>query len=290
MNSKNVYFIGIGGTAMGNIACMLSKNGYNVSGSDKKLYPPMSYVLEAHSIKAFENFSEQNLMQANPDLVVVGNVISRGNPEFEWLLETKKFPFTSLAAFIGENILRDRFNIVVSGTHGKTTTTSLVTHILQQCGLDAGYMIGGVPIGFDSGAHLGTAKPFVIEGDEYDSALFDKRSKFIHYAPNVLVINNIEFDHADIFFDIDDVKRAFYNAIKIVPRNGFVVVNGDDNNIADITKDVDWTSIIRVGIGLNNDFIIADRKISENGNEFTLSDRNFGQKIEINTPLFGEYN
>ena len=285
-----MYFIGIGGTAMGNIACMLSQNGYNVSGSDKKLYPPMSDVLESHNIKVFENFSEENLIKSHPDLVVVGNVVARGNPEFEWLLETKKFPFTSLSAFIGDNILRDRFNIVVSGTHGKTTTTSLVTHILQQVGLDTGYMIGGVPIGFDSGAHLGTAKSFVIEGDEYDSALFDKRSKFIHYAPNVLVINNIEFDHADIFLDIDDVKRAFYNAIKIVPRNGFVVINGDDQNIADVIKNVDWTSIIRVGINENNDFIISNRKVYESGSKFTLTEKKPGNNIEISTPLFGEYN
>lgn len=290
MNNKKIYFMGIGGTAMGNIACMLSENGYTVCGSDNRLYPPMRDTISSHNIQFFEGFSEQNLINASPDLVIVGNVISRGNTEFEWLLETKQFPFCSLAEFTGKNILHDKFNFVVSGTHGKTTTTTLLTHVLQSQEIDAGYMIGGIPIGYAAGAHLGKDKTFVIEGDEYDTALFDKRSKFIHYSPNILIINNIEFDHADIFFDIQDVKRAFFNAIKIIPRNGFAIINGDDPNILEITQNVSWTNIVRVGTEDTNDFIINNRKTYTAGSIFSITDKKSGDSKDVKVPLFGEYN
>ena len=172
----------------------------------------------------------------------------RGNPEVEWLLDSRAFPFTSLPAMLHDQVLRHRNNIVVSGTHGKTTTTAMVAYLLRENGRDPGYLIGGVPQDPPTGSHLGTATdPFVIEGDEYDSAFFDKRSKFIHYAPKVAVFNNLEFDHADIFRDLADVQRTFTHFSRIIPRNGFAVVNGDDGNLRALGT-MPWTRVIRVGV------------------------------------------
>lgn len=214
---------------MGNAAILLCQQGYTVIGSDKNVYPPMSNALKEAGITFYESYDPRRLEKLSPDLVIIGNVIARGNIEMEWLLDKRHFPYTSLPAFLSEHILRHRHNIVITGTHGKTTTTSLTAYLLKANGFDPGYFIGGVPFDFPSGSFLGKSNnPFVIEGDEYDTAFFDKRSKFIHYQPNTLVINNLEFDHNDIFRDLEDVRRSFNHLLRIVPQSGQVILNADD--------------------------------------------------------------
>jgi UDP-N-acetylmuramate: L-alanyl-gamma-D-glutamyl-meso-diaminopimelate ligase len=230
----------------------------------------MSTVLADAGITLHEGYDPVRLAKLAPDLVVIGNAMSRGNPEVEWLLDERALPFTSLPALLHDTILKTRKNIVVAGTHGKTTTTSLTAFLLRENGRDPGFLIGGVPIDPPMGNHLGAAgDPFVIEGDEYDSAFFDKRSKFIHYAPHIAVMNNLEFDHADIFRDLADVQRTFSHLTRIVPRNGFVVMNGDDDNLKALGP-LPWTRVVRVGTGEANDARIVDFSETPEGVSFTL--------------------
>ncbi|MFA6288247.1 MAG: Mur ligase family protein [Opitutaceae bacterium] len=266
----NIYFMGICGTAMGNAALLARAAGHEVLGADTGVYPPMSTVLADAGITLHEGYDPARLAKLSPDLVVIGNAMSRGNPEVEWLLDERALPFTSLPALLHDTILKTRKNIVVAGTHGKTTTTSLTAFLLRENGRDPGFLIGGVPIDPPMGNHLGTAgDPFVIEGDEYDSAFFDKRSKFIHYAPHIAVLNNLEFDHADIFRDLADVQRTFSHLTRIVPRNGFVVMNGDDENLKALGP-LPWTRVVRVGTGEANDVRIVDFSEKPDGVSFTL--------------------
>ncbi|HWZ94635.1 MAG TPA: Mur ligase family protein [Opitutaceae bacterium] len=253
-----IYFMGIGGTAMGNAALLARAAGHEVLGADAGVYPPMSNVLADAGIIVHEGYDPERLKKLAPDLVVIGNAMSRGHPEIEWLLDTRALLFTSLPAMLHEFVLKSRRNLVVCGTHGKTTTTSLAAFLLRENGRDPGYLIGGVPHDPPTGSHLGAAAdPFVIEGDEYDSAFFDKRSKFIHYAPHIAVLNNLEFDHADIFRDLADVQRTFSHLTRIVPRNGFIVMNGDDENLRALGP-LPWTRVVRVGTGQENDLRIVD--------------------------------
>ncbi len=266
-----VFFIGICGTAMGNAAILLKKTGHEVAGSDAGVYPPMSDVLESAGIPLFEGFAEQEMLGWEPDRVVVGNAVSRGNPQVEYLLRTRRIDFVSLPQLIGEDLIGNRPAVVVAGTHGKTTTTVLTSFALAQAGREPGYLIGGVPLDLPSGNELGGEKaPFVIEGDEYDSAFFDKRSKFIHYRPKVLVLNNLEFDHGDIFRDLQDITRSFSHLLRIVPSDGFVLRNGDDPNLLAL-PDAPWTRIISVGVGEENDFRIVDFAEDGQGTRFKLT-------------------
>jgi UDP-N-acetylmuramate: L-alanyl-gamma-D-glutamyl-meso-diaminopimelate ligase len=265
-----IYFMGVCGTAMGNAALLARGAGHDVFGADSGVYPPMSTVLGAAGIALLEGYDPARLEKLAPDLVVIGNAMSRGNPEVEWLLDTRALTFTSLPAFLHDFVLKTRRNIVVAGTHGKTTTTSLAAFLLREAGRDPGFLIGGVPQDPPMGSHLGTAgDPFVIEGDEYDSAFFDKRSKFIHYAPQIAVINNLEFDHADIFRDLVDVQRTFTHFSRIVPRRGFVVLNNDDSNLRALGA-MTWTQVIKVGTGEGCDTRIVDFSESASGAEFKL--------------------
>ncbi|HYC71155.1 MAG TPA: Mur ligase family protein [Opitutaceae bacterium] len=266
-----IYFLGICGTAMGNAALLARAAGHEVSGSDQGVYPPMSTVLAAAGIVLHEGYDAARLERLAPELVVIGNAMSRGNPEVEWLLDTRALPFTSLPALLADHVLKGRRNIVVAGTHGKTTTTALAAFLLRENGRDPGYLIGGVPQDPPTGSHLGAASdPFVIEGDEYDSAFFDKRSKFIHYAPHIAVLNNLEFDHADIFRDLQDVQRTFLHLARIVPRSGWIVLNGDDDNLRALGA-IGWTRVVRVGTGAGNDLRIADHRDSPDGASFSLA-------------------
>jgi UDP-N-acetylmuramate: L-alanyl-gamma-D-glutamyl-meso-diaminopimelate ligase len=265
-----IYFMGIGGTAMGNAALLARAAGHEVLGADTGVYPPMSTVLAEAGIAAHEGYDPVRLEKLAPDLVVIGNAMSRGNPEVEWLLDTRRLRFTSLPALLHESVLQHRRNIVVAGTHGKTTTTALTAFLLRANGRDPGFLIGGVPQDPPTGNHLGAASdPFVIEGDEYDSAFFDKRSKFIHYAPHIAVLNNLEFDHADIFRDLADVQRTFSHLTRIVPRNGCIVMNGDDDNLRALGP-LPWTRVVRVGVGAGHDVQIADFAESAAGVQFKL--------------------
>ena len=265
-----LYFMGIGGTAMGNAALLARAAGHEVTGSDVGVYPPMSNVLAEAGITFYEGYDSERLAKLAPDLVVVGNAMSRGHPEVEWLLDSRSVEFTSLPDLLAKLVLKGRRNIVIAGTHGKTTTTALTAHLLLSQGRDPGYLIGGVPLDPPTGNHLGaTNDPFVIEGDEYDSAFFDKRSKFIHYAPHVAVLNNLEFDHADIFCDLADVQRTFRHFTRIVPRNGWIVMNGDDENLAALGE-MPWTRVISVGTGENNNVRITNFHESIGGTRFEL--------------------
>ena len=225
-NLKHLHFIGICGTAMGAVAAALRDQGYTITGSDEDVYPPMSTFLEEKGIVLNRGYKAENL-PASAELIVVGNAIRRGNPEVEAVLNNK-LPYCSLPEVLKFFFLRGRHNMVVSGTHGKTTTTSLLAWILQSAGLAPGYMIGGLPKNLGQGAQFNASPYYVIEGDEYDTAFFDKRSKFVHYLPELLIINNIEFDHADIYKNVDEIKLSFRRLVNIVPGNGLILYNADD--------------------------------------------------------------
>ncbi len=284
-----IYFIGICGTATGNVAILMKRLGHSVRGSDTGMYEPMKSALATAQVDAREGWNAKNLEEFNPDIVVVGNAISRMNPELEFMLAARKYKHTSLSALIGENIIGDRKSLVVSGTHGKTTTTSLASYLLRANDTDAGWLIGGIPTDLpEGGSNLGSLDaPFAIEGDEYDTAYFDKRSKFIHYRPHILLVNNIEFDHADIFRDLIDVKKTFTHVRRIVSPNGAIVENGDDQNIASL-EDTPWTKRIKVGFGENCDVQIKDFVQKTNSSSFTLKYGDVEKNVEWS--LQGEYN
>ncbi len=255
---------------MGNVAVLLKKQGYTVAGSDRGIYPPMSNVLKEAGIEMFEGFSIADLCNWKPDRVVVGNAVSRGNEQVEYLLSNRNIPFVSLPELIGKNLIGSRPAVVIAGTHGKTTTTALTAYALNQMKANPGYLVGGVPMDLPSGNEFGhELAPFVIEGDEYDSAFFDKRSKFIHYRPRILILNNLEFDHGDIFRDLEDISRSFSHLLRIVPSNGYILRNGDDLNLLGL-PDASWTTTLSVGVGDSNDFRIVDFEEDNAGSRFCL--------------------
>jgi len=224
---------------MGGIAAIAKELGYRVSGCDANVYPPMSTQLEALGIELKQGYLTEHLAD-EPDLVIVGNAMARGNPMVEYVLD-RNIPYISGPQWLLENVLKDRWVLAVSGTHGKTTTSSMLAWILEYAKLTPGYLIGGVPQNFDTSARLGNAPFFVIEADEYDTAFFDKRSKFVHYRPRTLVINNMEFDHGDIFDDITDIQRQFHHLIRMVPSNGIVVTPTQSVYIEETLEKGCWT-------------------------------------------------
>ena len=227
----NIHVLGIGGTFMGSLAILAKEHGHYVSGSDEHIYPPMSSQLENLGIKLYEGYRTDDF---NPnDTLIVGNVIKRGNPILEHAIN-KKLPLISGPQWLAENILQDYHVIAVAGTHGKTTTASLLAWILEYASLQPGFLIGGIPNNFNISARLGEKPFFVIEADEYDTSLFDKRSKFIHYRPTTLILNNLEFDHGDIFNNIEDIKRQFHHLIRTLPKNGLIINNAQDENLVDV--------------------------------------------------------
>ena len=266
-----IYFMGVCGTAMGNAALLMRALGHEVLGSDVGVYPPMSDHLRAAGVEILEGWDADRLERLAPDLVVVGNVASRGHPEVEWLLETRTQAYVSLPELLRTRLLGDRRNLVVAGTHGKTTTTCMAAVLLRAAGAEPGWLVGGVPRDLPDSSHPGRkGGPFVIEGDEYDTAFFDKRSKFIQYLPHVLAVNNCEFDHADIFRDLDDVLRTFSHVLRVVPRDGVIVANGDDANVLGLVKNVTWAPVVRVGVGAANDAVIRDFEETPAGSSFSL--------------------
>ncbi len=275
---------------MGNAALLLRDMGHDVMGSDQAVYPPMSDRLREAGVETLEGYDADRLCELKPDLVVVGNAFSRGNVEVEYLLSSNEIPYDSLPGALNRFALsKRRCNIVVAGTHGKTTTTALAAFLLEQAGADPGYLIGGAPLDPAKGWSNGSAEaPFVIEGDEYDSAFFDQRSKFIHYAPRIAVINNLEFDHADIFRDLADVKRTFEHLTRIVPGNGHLLVNGDDENACSLLP-VPWTRTHLVGTSEKCDLRIEDYKTLKDGSRFDLVWQ--GRRwLTVNWSLVGSFN
>jgi len=234
-----IHILGICGTFMGGIAALAKSVGHEVSGSDAGVYPPMSTQLEALGIRLHEGYKPEHLRPV-PDRVVVGNALSRGNPAVEAML-AEDMPYQSGPQWLYENLLKDRHVIAIAGTHGKTTTTSMTAWILEHAGLQPGFLIGGVARDFGVSARLGRGKHFVVEADEYDTAFFDKGSKFLHYRPRTAVLNNLEYDHADIFPDLASIETQFHYLMRMLPGNGLVVVNGADPNLARVLQRGCWT-------------------------------------------------
>jgi UDP-N-acetylmuramate: L-alanyl-gamma-D-glutamyl-meso-diaminopimelate ligase len=266
---------------MGSVAAALRERGFAVTGSDENIYPPMSTFLEKKGTALHQGYRAENI-PADADVVVIGNAMKRGNPEVEAVLNRKLF-YLSLPEVLKNYFLRGRHNLVVSGTHGKTTTTALLAWMMETAGHNPGYLIGGIPKNLGQGARLNDSKFFVIEGDEYDTAFFDKRSKFIHYLPELLIVNNIEFDHADIFNNLDEIKLSFRRLLNIVPQNGMVLLNGDDPNCVEVAKDC-RAQMVEVGFSENCAERIRDVAYSADGSRFTLGDDTF------EVPLIGEFN
>ena len=236
-----IHILGICGTFMGGIAALAKAAGHQVSGSDENVYPPMSTQLRKLGITLQQGYSENQLGE-DLDCVIVGNVLSRGNPVIEALLNSN-LPYYSGPEWLAQNVLRDKWVLAVAGTHGKTTTTSMLAWILDYAGLDPGFLVGGVPNDFSISARLGRSKYFVVEADEYDTAFFDKRAKFVHYRPRTLAITNIEYDHADIYPDLDAILWQFHQLLRTVPSEGLITVNGQNANIEELLSKGVWTPV-----------------------------------------------
>ena len=243
--TKHIHILGICGTFMGGIAALAKEAGFIVSGADEAVYPPMSTQLTALGIQLQQGY-EDTAVDLSQVSLVIGNALSRGKPIIETIL-AKQFPYASGPEWLYREILQHKHVIAVAGTHGKTTTTSLVAWILEYAGLKPGFLIGGVPENFGISARLGEGNYFVIEADEYDSAFFDKRSKFIHYHPKTLILNNLEFDHADIFANLQDIQKQFHHLVRIVPNNGTIIVPAEDAALQQVLAKGVWTPVIQLG-------------------------------------------
>jgi UDP-N-acetylmuramate: L-alanyl-gamma-D-glutamyl-meso-diaminopimelate ligase len=261
-NQKHIHIIGICGTFMGGIAAIAKQSGYRVTGCDANVYPPMSTQLEQQGIELIEGFGLDQL-SLNPDVYVVGNVVSRGNPLMEEILK-RNLLYVSGPQWLAETLLRDKWVLAVAGTHGKTTTSSMLAWILEHAGLNPGFLIGGVPQNFCISARITESPFFVIEADEYDTAFFDKRSKFVHYHPRTAILNNLEFDHADIFPDLASIETQFHHLVRTVPGNGLVVSNATQDSLARVLERGCWTPVEKFGAedGWN---ISADNRVNLNG-------------------------
>ena len=278
---RQVHFVGICGTAMASVAAALKEKGATVTGSDQNVYPPMSTFLAERKIEVMNGYAERNLAH-KPDLVVIGNAISRGNPEAEFVLD-HKLRYCSLPELLKEYFIRGKRSIVVAGTHGKTTTTALLAWVFEHNGLNPGYLIGGIPNNLGQGARFTDSEWFIIEGDEYDTAFFDKRSKFVHYLPEIGVVNNLEFDHADIFENLDAIKKTFSHFIRLIPRNGLLLGNGDDPNLAPLL-DVTHCPVKRFGLGETNRVEAFNIRYGPTATEFEIP----SFKFHLN--MAGEFN
>jgi UDP-N-acetylmuramate: L-alanyl-gamma-D-glutamyl-meso-diaminopimelate ligase len=283
---NRIHFIGICGTAMATVAVMLKTRGWDVRGSDHNVYPPMSTFLAEQGVRIRERYAAEHIT-ADLDLVCVGNAISRGNPELETVLE-RKIRYCSLPELVRDQFLWAARSIVVAGTHGKTTTTSLIGWILTSAGRDPSVLVGGITGNFGSGYRLGSGREFVIEGDEYDSAFFDKTAKFLKYLPDIAIVNNIEFDHADIYADVDEVYGAFSRLAVLVPRNGLLLL-GTDSPLAGRLADHAKSPVETFGLTGNPTWLASDVRVSAATTAFKVRRR--GELLgELEVPLLGAHN
>ncbi len=281
----HIHILGICGTFMGSLALIAREAGHRVTGSDANVYPPMSDMLREQGIELMEGYAPEHLDPA-PDCVIVGNAMSRGNAAVEYMLD-RGMDYRSGPQWLAENVLHDRWVLAVSGTHGKTTTASLLAWLLEDAGLHPGFLIGGVPGNFAASARLGRDPFFVIEADEYDSAFFDKRSKFVHFRPRTLIVNNIEFDHADIFPDLAAIQRQFHHLVRTVPGNGLIIANGDQASVAETLNMGCWTPIERFGTGEQCDWHLRSTGADARNFSATGPDQ---APLAVHSPLAGEHN
>ncbi|MDP6051654.1 MAG: UDP-N-acetylmuramate:L-alanyl-gamma-D-glutamyl-meso-diaminopimelate ligase, partial [Candidatus Latescibacteria bacterium] len=282
----HIHLIAICGTGMGALAVMLKAQGHHVTGSDKDVYPPMSTVLSEQNIPVYKGFSVAHLAP-QPDLVVIGNAVSRGNPEAEAVL-SRKIRYASMPETLKTFFLWNKTSIVVTGTHGKTTTTSMLAWVMEQAGFDPSYIIGGIPIGWATGAKLGAGDVFILEGDEYDSAFFDKRAKFLHYLPDIVIINNIEFDHADIYNNLDEIILAFRRLVNIIPGNGLLIGAADDEHIQALMQGAPCTNQT-FGEGINARWAARQVNITPEGTTFNLYEEG-SYRDQLTIPMYGAHN
>lgn len=287
MNLKHgahIHLIGICGTAMASLAGLFKDKGYKVTGSDTSFYPPMSLQLEKLKIPLYKSYAAQNLIE-KPDLVIVGNVVSKGNPEAEEAFRLQ-IPYMSLPQAMSAFVIEDRHSVVIAGTHGKSTTTSMMAWVAECANLQPGFMVGGIPKNYGVSFQNPKGNYFIIEGDEYDTAFFDKVPKFIHYKPRTVVLTSVEFDHADIYKDLDAVKDAFRCLLALIPSDGTLIYNSDDKNIQSI---LEHAKCKKIAVGLESgEVIVGDIKPHREGISFAI--KHGGKKESFTLPAFGEYN
>ena len=286
----HIHILGICGTFMGGLAVIARQLGYQVSGSDQNVYPPMSTQLEQQGIQLMNGYCAENL-DSNPDVVIIGNALSRGNPEVEEVLN-RGLNYVSGPQWLAEHVMHDKWVLGVAGTHGKTTTASMLSWILEHQGFNPGFLIGGIPLNFGISARLGGGPEnksgfFVIEADEYDSAFFDKRSKFVHYKPRTAILNNLEFDHADIFPDLDAIKRQFHHLVRTIPGEGLIISPECDANINDVLAMGCWTPVENTSINASAQWNVE--LLKADGSQFSVMFENNQQGI-IEWSLTGEHN
>nr|WP_255595063.1 UDP-N-acetylmuramate:L-alanyl-gamma-D-glutamyl-meso-diaminopimelate ligase [Lysobacter sp. BMK333-48F3] len=285
-----LHILGIAGTFMGGVAALARELGHDVEGSDQAVYPPMSTQLEQLGIVLSQGYRPENI-SPDCDEIVVGNALSRGNPAVEQVLDDGR-RYTSGAQWLSERVLPGRDTLAVAGTHGKTTTTTILTWLLQAAGREPGFLIGGVAEDFGVSARVGSGREFVVEADEYDTAFFDKRSKFVHYRPLVAILNNLEYDHADIFPDVAAIQRQFHHLVRTVPRRGRLIVNGEDARLAEVLAMGCWTPVERFGLDAGDGaagFDWSARLIHQDGSRFAVLQQ--GRELgEVEWPLLGRHN
>jgi len=278
----HIHILGICGTFMGGIAVIAKRAGHEVTGCDANVYPPMSTQLESQGIRLIEGWDAKQI-ELKPDLFVIGNVVSRGNPLVEAILE-RNLAYSSGPQWLYEHILRDKWVVAIAGTHGKTTTSSMAAWILEEAGLDPGFLIGGVPENFGLSARATSSPFFVIEADEYDTAFFDKRSKFVHYRPRTAVLNNLEYDHADIFPDLAAIETQFHHLVRTVPGNGLIVANGREQSMKRVLERGCWTPVELLGV---DEGWSASERVPDDGFELRFQGRLEGS---VRWEILGEHN
>ena len=284
---NKIHILGIAGTFMGGVAALARELGHEVEGSDQAVYPPMSTQLERLGIALQQGYAPSNI-SPDCDQVVVGNALSRGNPAVEQVLDDGR-SYTSGAQWLAENVLTGRDTLAVAGTHGKTTTTTILTYLLQAAGREPGFLIGGVAEDFGTSARVGAGREFVVEADEYDTAFFDKRSKFVHYRPLVAILNNLEYDHADIFPDVAAIQRQFHHLVRTVPRRGRLIVNGEDEHLAQVLAMGCWTPVERFGLDERQAYDWGARLLDDDGSRFVVV-RDGHELGTVDWPLLGRHN
>lgn len=282
---RSIHIMGICGTGMAALAGMLLKSGYTITGSDNHVYPPMSDYLQQLGIQPVNGYAAENLSH-KPDLVIVGNVITKTNPEAVGLVNSA-LPYLSFPQALAEFFIKAKKSLVVAGTHGKTTTCSLLASALYNAGLDPSFMIGGIVAEFQANNRIGDGPFFIAEGDEYDTAFFDKESKFLHYRPHLAIITSIEFDHADIFDDISQIKRSFQKFVQLLPEKGVIIANLDDDNVVEVTENAPCT-VEGYGFGEANDWVLSKIESTTNNTTYTLHHN--CNKHEIVIPMSGKHN